>query len=127
MTATQHRALEAERVSGRPFDEQILMIGNEMNRAAAMLARGAPDRARGSYERVLALVDLVVAAAATRARRRELLRWREVVAALYVAPAPDPAGHRQAFRALLQTTPASATQIPLLPALSGQRDAPAGT
>lgn len=118
MTAPQHRDLDAVRVQSRPFDEQILMIGNEMNRAAAMLARGAPDRARGSYERVLALVDLVVAAAATPARRRELLRWREVVAAMYVAPAPDPAGHRQAFRALLQFTPASAGQIRLLPALA---------
>jgi hypothetical protein len=89
-------------------------VGNEMNRASALLAAEAIDRARGCYERVLELTDLSVAAADSRARRKELLRWRDLVAAEYAAPAPDPDAHRQAFRALLQMTPESAKQVPLL-------------
>jgi hypothetical protein len=110
----QHAGLSPERWRSYAFDRQVLMIANEMNRASSMLDRGASDRARSGYERVLALTDLTVGAAGTRARRRELLRWRDLVAFLYVSPAIAPEAHRAAFRALLQLTPASARQIPFL-------------
>ena len=110
----QHDGLSLERWRGYPFDQQVLMIANEMNRASAMIERGAADRARTGYERVLALTDLTVGAAATRTRRRELLRWRDLAASLYVSPTILPAAHREAFRALLQLTPGSARQIPFL-------------
>jgi hypothetical protein len=112
----QHDGLSLERWRGYSFDQQVLMIANEMNRASAMLNRQAPDRARSGYERVLALTDLSVGAN-TGARRRELLRWRDLVASLYVSPTIPPDAHRQAFKALLQLTPGSARQIPLLLAL----------
>jgi hypothetical protein len=89
------------------------MIANGMNRASSLLAGRAVDQARGCYERVLQLTDLTVAAA-TSTRRRELLRWRGLVAAGSIAPSPDLDAHRQAFRALLLKTPESATQVPLL-------------
>jgi hypothetical protein len=110
----QHGGLSPERWAGFSFDEQILMIGNEMNRGLALLQNHAWDHARRSYERVLQLVDLTAAATSGSARRRELLRWRDLVAALYIAATPDPAAHRQAFRCLLLFTPAAARQIPLL-------------
>jgi hypothetical protein len=112
--APQHRGLSLERWRSFPFSAQVLMIGNEMNRASALLAAAAIDRARGCYERVLELTDLSVAATDSRTRRKELLRWRDLVAAEYAAPAPDPDAHRKAFRALLQMTPESAKQVPLL-------------
>jgi hypothetical protein len=46
--------------------------------------------------------------------RRELLRWRELVAALYVSPAPSRAEHLAALRCLLQLTGEAARQIPLI-------------
>ena len=49
---------------------------------------------------------------ASRSLRRELLRWRELAGGVYLEP--DPAAHRQLFRALLLLTPASARQVPLL-------------
>lgn len=108
-----------DRWAGFSFDEQILMTGNEMNRALSLLERGARDHAHRGYERVLHLVDLTVATASTPGRRRELLRWRDLVAALYLAPEPDVDVHRRAFRCLLQFTPAASRQIgPLL----GPRD-----
>lgn len=111
----QHGGLSPARWAGFSFDQQILMIGNEMNRGLSLLASGASDHARRGYERVLQLVDLTVVTASTSARRRELLRWRDLVAALYLAPEPDAEAHRCAFRCLLQFTPAASRQIePLL-------------
>ena len=46
--------------------------------------------------------------------RRELLRWRDLVAALYVAPNSRPGEHYAALRALLQLSPAAAKQIPFI-------------
>lgn len=91
------------------------MIGNEMSRASTLLANGAWDHAHRGYERVLQLVDLTVVTASTPARRRELLRWRDLVADLYAVPEPDADEHRRAFRCLLQFTPVTSRQIePLL-------------
>jgi hypothetical protein len=88
------------------------MIANEMNRASKLF--DAPDRERlaAAYERVLALADLTVRVAESRSLRRELLRWRGLVAAQYVAPWPDARSHAQAFRALLQLHPDAWRQLP---------------
>lgn len=50
--------------------------------------------------------------------RRELLRWRDLIAEMYILPGlPEPELHASAFRSLLQLTPESARQIPyVLPA-----------
>ena len=114
MTAPQHRGMPLERWRRYPFSTQVLMIGNEMNRASAMLGGQAIEQARSCYERALQLTDLSVAAAESRTRRRELLRWRDLVAAEYLAPAPSLDAHRAALRALLLMTPESAKQVPLL-------------
>jgi hypothetical protein len=125
----QHAALSIERWSAIPLEHQILMIANEMNRAAKLL--GPEDRGRltGSYERVLRLVDLTIEARRQRGLRRELLRWRDLIAALYQSPEPDPGLHRSAFRCLLQLNPVAARQIPFLQAVSGRTspDSPADT
>ena len=111
----QHRGLSPERWSAFSFDQQILAIGSEMNRTSSMLAGGDWQRARLGYERVLQLADLTIGLASTRSRRRELLRWRDLVAALYLQPEPDPAEQRRVFRTLLQFTPIASRQIePLL-------------
>jgi hypothetical protein len=118
----QHRSLTPERWAGFPLDRQLLMIANEMNRAGKM--SGAPDRESQmrSYERVLELVDFTVATLPRRALMRELLRWRDLVAALYIESAERGdrgdrvAHHRSAFRCLLQFTPETARQIPYLDA-----------
>lgn len=112
---TQHATLSAERWGQFSLEQQILMIANEMNRGAKLCADHA--RRRASYERVLALTDLAITVNVRRSLRRELLRWRDLVAALYLGPRPDPEGHRAALRCLLRFTPESSRQIPLLQAL----------
>jgi hypothetical protein len=109
---TQHALLTPERWARFELDEQILMIANEMSRASSLLDPDRLPSLRRSYERVLRLVDLTVATRSRRGLRRELLRWRDLVAALYVAPLPERDSHVAAFRCLLQLSPAAAKQIP---------------
>jgi hypothetical protein len=110
---TQHASLSPERWSRFSRDQQILMIANEMQRASALLADADEESRRRCYERVLRLVDLTVQVQTKRTFRRELLRWRDLVAALYVDGSAVPR-HREVFRALLQFTPDAFRQAPYL-------------
>ena len=48
----------------------------------------------------------------SRSLRREMLRWRDLVAEQYIAPQADPAAHGAIFRALLQFHPEAWKQLP---------------
>ena len=82
---TQHASLTPERWARFDLDQQILMIANDMNRASRLLGPEDRDSLQRTYERVLRLVDLTVATQPRRGLRRELLRWRDLIAALYIA------------------------------------------
>ena len=110
----QHASLTAERWASFPFDKQVLMIGNEMNRASRFLAPADEHSLRACYERVLALVDLTVQTQNWAPRRRELLRWRDLAAELFIAERPCAEAHATAFLSLLRFTPASYAQIPFV-------------
>ena len=111
---TQHAGLSPERWARFSPTQRVLMIANEMNRATKLMAAADRLRLRGAYERVLQLADLTVQTSDRRALRRELLRWRDLVAALYILPTGDPAGHAAALHALLRLTPEAASQLPHL-------------
>ena len=81
----QHATLTLERWAAFPRDEQLLMIANEMNRASKLLAPQDESRLTKAYERTLQLTDLTVAARPARGLTRELLRWRDLIAQLYVS------------------------------------------
>lgn len=112
--SAQHAALAPERWARFSLDQQVLMIGNEMNRASKLFAPEDRERLRNCYHRVLELLDLTVAVNERATLRRELLRWRDLIADLYVSPEPDPALHRAAFLCLLRFTPPASQQIPYL-------------
>jgi hypothetical protein len=109
---TQHASLTPERWARFTLDQQVLMIANEMQRAMALV--GPEDHAarQRTYERVLRLVDLTVSVQTKRTLRRELLRWRDLIAALYLEPKADLGAHRAAFRCLLRFRPEASRQIP---------------
>jgi hypothetical protein len=111
---TQHASLSPERWSTFTLDQQILMIGNEMNRAAKLMRPEDRTRLQQAYERVLRLVDLTVEVNSRPTLRRELLRWRDLIAELYIDSDPDPKQHAAAFRCLLLFTPVAAQQIPFV-------------
>ncbi|MBN2498765.1 MAG: hypothetical protein JXR96_29510 [Deltaproteobacteria bacterium] len=111
----QHRQLSPERWAAFSLDRQILMIANEWHRAARFV--GDPDNPpglRACCERALRLVDLTVEVNEHSGLRRELLRWRELVGAIYISASLSPEAHRSALRVLLQLHPAAARQIPHL-------------
>jgi len=108
---SQHAGLPPERWAAFSLDQQVLMIANEMHRAAKLVAPADRGRRRSAYARVLQLTDLTVEVNPRRALRRELLRWRDLVAVLYVAPAAEPAAHAVAFSALLRLTPEASRQL----------------
>ena len=114
MTASQHASLTAERWAGFTLDQQILMIANELHRAGKLLGPDDRERLGSSYERVLRLTDLTIEVQSRRTLRRELLRWRDLVAALYVSPEPAAAAQRAALRCLLRFTRTASRQIPLV-------------
>ncbi len=113
MTA-QHANLTAARWSEFSLDQQVLMIGNEMNRGRKQLGSEDPSRLKNCYERVLRLVDLTIQVHQRYALRRELLRWRDVVAELYIAGETSALEHDAAFPCLLRFTPVASQQIPYL-------------
>jgi hypothetical protein len=108
---SQHAGLSADRWRAFTLDQQLLMIANEMNRASKLL--GPDDRSRllGAYERTLRLVDLTAEVQRGLSIRRELLRWRELVAKLYLDPADSAREHGAAMKALLQFSPATYAQL----------------
>ncbi len=113
---TQHRNLSEERWSSFTLDQQILMIANEMNRASGLLRSGDIVRTKSCYERVLQLTDLTVLVQTKSTLRWELLRWRDLIAQLYLEETTRADEHRQALRCLLYFTPEASRQISYLSA-----------
>lgn len=109
---SQHASLSPERWAAFTRDQQLLMIANELNRATRLFGPADTERLRNAYERVLRLADLTVEVQRGRSLRRELLRWRELLGALYLAP--EAGLHARLFRVLLQLTPATYRQIPFV-------------
>jgi hypothetical protein len=111
---TQHAALSEDRWRKFSLDQQVLMIGNEMNRGRKLITSEDPARLKNCYERALRLVDLTVQVNDSGNLRRELLRWRDLLAQLYIAKRPDGKEHDVIFRCLLRFTPVASQQIPYL-------------
>lgn len=109
-----HAGLTLERWTQFDFGRQVLMIANELHRAAKLTGTSDRSRRRSSLERVYALVDLTIAANASSSRRRELLRWRELLGEAYLAPAVVASFDRALLRALLLLAPGAAGQIPFV-------------
>lgn len=111
---TQHASLTPERWARFGLDQQVLMIANEMKRASSLMKLTDQSSRARAYERVLRLLDLTVVTQPKPTLRRELLRWRDLVAALYAAPEADPRAHDAALRCLLRFTPEASRQLAFL-------------
>jgi len=111
---TQHASLPPERWARFDLGQQVLQIGAEMQRAMKFLRSERTLELRACYERAFGLVDLTVEVQTSPTLRRELLRWRGVIAELYLRAEPDPRTHRQALRVLLRLHPESAKQVAIL-------------
>lgn len=110
---TQHAGLSPERWAAFDVDRQVLMVANEMNRIRRLPDQDSRARRR-AYERVLRLTDLTLEATDRQGLRRELARWRDLVAALYLEVEFDLDRHERVLRMLLLLRPVAARQIPML-------------
>jgi hypothetical protein len=98
--------------------QQILMIANDLHRASKWTGVGDTALRRGAYARSLALTDLTAAGSGHRlAFRREILRWRELLAALYLEEEARPVRNAELLRTLLRFTFETSRQIPHVPGL----------
>ena len=106
----QHDGLTLDRWVKFPAAHQVLMIANELQRARNLTGDSDASRRQGAYERALYLTDLTIRAQSAHGLRRELLRFRDLLADFYLhsgAPAEEQAA---LLKALLLLTPESALQ-----------------
>jgi hypothetical protein len=94
------------------------MIANDLQRASKWMKPEETDLRRGSYARALALTDLTATGTERFALRRELLRWRDLLAELYVDELPRPDRNRELLRVLLLFTFETSRQIRHTPILT---------
>lgn len=80
-----HKDLSPEKWSKFTPAQQILMIGNELNRAKNWLIKDDVKEADNCYERAFELLDLTIAMNYRRNFVKELLRAREVLSILYLS------------------------------------------
>jgi ADP-ribosylglycohydrolase len=104
---SQHVGLTLDRWRSFDHHRQVLMIANEMHRGSKL---DDPEALRRCYERVLRLADLTAQAAERPTFRREILRWRDGVAELYLDPQGRPGQHRKLLACLLLLSTEAARQ-----------------
>lgn len=111
---SQHDGMTPERWARFDRNQQLLQVGVEMHRARMFFDPADRHDLRLAYERVLRLTDLTVRVQTQKSLRRELLRWRGVVAELYLREAPDPVTHDLALRVLLELDAHASAQVQYL-------------
>jgi len=111
---TETQTLTLERWSRFGFDQQVMLIANEMHRGLHSMSPDQRPSLQLVYERVLHMLGLTAQGKIGRNERREIQRWKEVVGQLYLGEHPDPAQHREALKVLLQLRPALAPQVEAL-------------
>ncbi len=108
MTATPgsslaHRELAAGRWQTLSLVEQMANIGSEASRTIRATGRGQEERATNAMARALELFDLTAIDPRWKgARRREVLRARELFCALRYSSAPPPGDAEFVERYFLQ-------------------------
>lgn len=107
-----HKSLNSTRWESFSLDQQLLMIGNEMNRLISGLQAGRPylDQ-KACMERAFELIDLTISLG-RKNLQRELLRWRGLLAMVYLMPESEFNRQtdylKQLFKTLLFLNPKSA-------------------
>ncbi len=105
-TLLQHKNLSLEKWSRYPKAQQVVMIANELNRAKNWIDKESVAEVNKCYERALELTDLTTADSKWQGHaRREMRRFREALAALYLDPGKDADLNTRLYRQLLQTVP----------------------
>ncbi|MEJ2053504.1 MAG: hypothetical protein P8X42_06250 [Calditrichaceae bacterium] len=100
-----HKNLSIEKWSRYTKGQQILMIGNELNRAKNLLEKNMMPEVKNCYERAMELTDLISGDQKWRGRLKELRRFREVLSELYLDDAGNPALNYKLYKTLIEMIP----------------------
>jgi hypothetical protein len=96
-----HKNLNLEKWSCYSKGKQILMIANELNRAGNWIEKCQNFEVNQCYERAFELIDLTIEDNKWKNGLKELLRFREVLAALYIQENKDVTMNKKAYEVLL--------------------------
>ncbi len=83
-----HKSLTSEKWESYSKSKQVLMIANELNRAAGWLKKNQDQDAAQCYERAFELTDLTINDPKWCKSLKELLRFREILGDLYITKNP---------------------------------------
>lgn len=100
-----HKGLTLEKWSTYSEAQQVLMISNELNRAKNFIAAGNVEAVNMCYERAFEITDLTSSDSKWKGKRRELRRFRELLAEQYVASTKDAHINQLLFLGLLRLSP----------------------
>ena len=89
MNLKHHKTLTPEKWSTFSFGKQVLMIGNELNRAKNLIPGESFHEVKLCYERALELLYLTIMCSKKYTQIFELARLKEVIAGLYIQKAPS--------------------------------------
>jgi hypothetical protein len=96
-----HKNLNLAKWSCYSKGQQILMIANELNRAGNWIEKSQNFEVNQCYARAFELIDLTVEDTKWKNGLKELLRFREVLADLYIQKNKDAAMNKKAYEVLL--------------------------
>jgi hypothetical protein len=85
MYKLKHHKTLAARWHNFPRSQQILMIANELNRAKNMMKKRDQKEVINACERAFELIDLTIDTTRALLMRKELLRYRDVLAQIYIS------------------------------------------
>lgn len=89
-------------------EQQLLMIGNELNRAKNWVRKGDIEEVKYAYERALELLDLTISTINKENMLKELLRFREILSIEYLKPKMDIYLNEELIKVLLSLNSKSA-------------------
>lgn len=101
MILKYHQTLTEEKWGAFPFYKQLIMIGNELNRAKNWIENNDVKKVKNCYERAFELFYLTIVCLKDMRKLRELLRAKEMLGALYAEKMPDLNENTALLRALL--------------------------
>jgi len=100
-----HKKLTLEKWSKYTRGQQVLMIGNELNRATNLLKNNMIPEVKNCYERAMELTDLTSADIKWKGHLKELRRFREVLAELYYIKNGEAELNLRLYKCLIEMIP----------------------
>ncbi|MBN1622470.1 MAG: hypothetical protein JW871_07765 [Endomicrobiales bacterium] len=101
MQLKYHKTLTLDKWAAFPLSKRILMIGSEIQRAGSRISKNDFEEVNNCYARAFELIDLTVKSISKKTLRKELLRFRELLAREYMNKQKDIVMNQKLFDVLI--------------------------